>query len=127
VRPNPSPSRTTPNWLYQSRDDLRLSGDLQAGILGEKLLLTNQVREKLDLLTVQCIVDIAQPLIFVLIVALRLVAKKQYGSAARARPKTRRRSGGTKRVQQKTVHGGGQIGVRRVALRIRRRATANHQ
>ena len=63
---------------------MRLSGDLQAGLLCEKLLLTNQEVEKLDLLTVQCIVDIAQPLIFVLVLALRLVAKKQYGSAARA-------------------------------------------
>lgn len=61
---------------HQARDDLRLAGDLQRALLGEQLLLTNGEREQLDLLAVECIVYIPQPLILVFVVALSLIAKE---------------------------------------------------
>jgi hypothetical protein len=44
-------------------------------------LLTNQERKELDLLPVECVVDVAKPLIFVLVQALRLIAKEHDNAA----------------------------------------------
>lgn len=54
---------------HQARDDLRLARYLQRALLGERLLLTNEEREQLDLLAVECIVYIPQPFVFIFVVA----------------------------------------------------------
>jgi hypothetical protein len=66
---------------HEARDNLRLVGDLKPCLLREQLLLTHQEREELDLLPVKCVVDVAKPLIFVLVQALRLVAKEHDNAA----------------------------------------------
>ncbi|UIF89493.1 hypothetical protein KAF44_29215 (plasmid) [Cupriavidus necator] len=55
---------------HQARDDLSLSRDLQGGFLREQLLLTDEKGKQLDLLPIERIVDITQPLVLVVVVAL---------------------------------------------------------
>jgi hypothetical protein len=70
---------------HKTCNDLRFACDLQRGFLRKQLLLTDEKGEQLDMLPVKRVVHIPQPLLFILVVALCLVAKEQNRTAARAR------------------------------------------
>ena len=60
---------------HQPRDDLRLLHALQRRLHCQQFLLADQEGEQPDLQSIQMVVHVAQSLVFVLIVALRLVAE----------------------------------------------------
>ncbi|MCY1303001.1 hypothetical protein D9M70_526880 [compost metagenome] len=78
-------ANTVENQLFhhQARDDLGLPGNLQCGLLCEEFLLTDQEGKQLDLLPIETVVNITQPLVLINVIALCLVAEKQHRSASR--------------------------------------------
>ena len=67
---------------HQPSDDLGLACTLQRCLDGQQLLLSNQKSEQPNLNAVQVIMDITQPFVFILVVALGLIGKENYCSAA---------------------------------------------
>ena len=55
---------------------------MHGGLHPEQLLLANEECEEPDLQAIEVIVDVAQPLVLVLIVALRFIAEEDHGAAA---------------------------------------------
>ena len=67
---------------HEARNDLRLVLQLERGLDGAQALLADQEREQPDVDAVQVVVHIAQPLVLVLAVALRLVEEHHDHAAA---------------------------------------------
>jgi hypothetical protein len=70
---------------HQPRDDLRLVRALQRGLHRQQILLADEEGVQPDLDAVEVVVHVAQPLVFVLVVALGLVAEQGDSAAAIAR------------------------------------------
>lgn len=67
---------------HKSRDNLRLVRNLESSLMSKQFLLSNEKREKLDLLVIESIVHVPRPLIFVLIQSLCFIAEEHHGAAS---------------------------------------------
>ena len=66
---------------HETCDDLRFLRNLKGCFLCEQFFLSHEKRQKLDLLAIECVVNITQPFILMVVEPLSFVAEQDDGAA----------------------------------------------